>query len=117
MRILLALLFAVSASGCSLLYRPEVQQGVLLSAEQLAGLRPGLTRRQVQLLLGSPPITDPFRPDRWDYVYTVGEAGRVPAPERRLTLYFRDDTLVRAEGDLAPAALTVETDGRRGGTR
>jgi outer membrane protein assembly factor BamE len=106
MRILLALLFVTVTTGCGFLYRPEVQQGVPLTAEQLAQLRPGLSKRQVQLLLGSPPVADAFHPDRWDYLYTIGEAGQVPAPEKRLTLFFRDGTLVRAEGELAPASLT-----------
>jgi outer membrane protein assembly factor BamE len=111
MRILLALLLAAVTTACGLLYRPVVQQGVPLTAEQLAGLRPGLSKRQVQLLLGSPPVTDSFHPDRWDYVYTIGEAGKVPAPEKRLTLHFRNDALVRAEGELAPAALTGADNG------
>jgi outer membrane protein assembly factor BamE len=111
MRILLALLFVTITAGCGLLYRPEVQQGVLLSTEQLSGLRPGLSKRQVQLLLGSPPVTDSFHPDRWDYVYTIGEAGQVPAPEKRLTLHFRDGALVRAEGELAPATFARPANG------
>lgn len=114
MRILPALLLVIVTTGCGLLYRPEVQQGVPLTAEQLAGLRPGLSKRQVQLLLGSPPVTDVFHPDRWDYVYTIGEAGQVPAPEKRLTLHFRDGALVRAEGELAPAALARPGNGADG---
>lgn len=106
MRILFAVLLVAVTTGCGFLYRPQVQQGVPLTAEQLAGLRPGLSKRQVQLLLGSPPVADSFHPDRWDYVYTIGEAGQVPAPEKHLTLHFRDGALVRAEGELAPAALT-----------
>lgn len=111
MRILFAVLLVAVTTGCGFLYRPEVQQGVPLTAEQLAGLRPGLSKRQVQLLLGSPPVTDAFHPDRWDYVYTIGEAGQVPAPEKRLTLHFRDGALVRAEGELAPATLTRPANG------
>lgn len=116
MRILLVLLLVATTAACGLLYRPEVQQGVPLTAEQLAGLRPGLSKRQVQLLLGSPPVTDSFHPDRWDYVYMIGEAGRIQAPEKRLTLHFRNDTLVRAEGELAPAALTRPDNGTGTGT-
>jgi outer membrane protein assembly factor BamE len=112
---LLLVLLVVLTSGCNLLYKPEVQQGTPLTAEQLAGLRPGMTKRQVRLLLGSPPVADVFHPDRWDYVYTQGVAGEVPAPEKRLTLYFRNDTLVRAAGDLAPPALTTPPNGAKNG--
>ena len=106
MRPTLPTLFLLAAllAGCNLLYKPEVQQGTLLSAEMLANLRPDMTRRQVRLLLGSPSVSDTFHPERWDYVYSVNRAGEKVTPQH-LTLYFRNDTLVRAEGDLAPAAL------------
>jgi outer membrane protein assembly factor BamE len=101
----IVLLLAVLVGGCSnLLYKPEVQQGVLLSTEMLEKLKPDMTKRQVRLLLGSPPVSDAFHPERWDYVYYVSKAGAEVTPQR-LTLYFRNDSLARAEGDLAPAAL------------
>lgn len=99
------LLLAVLLSACNLLYKPEVQQGDPLTPEMIAALKPGMTKRQVRLLLGSPPVNDVFHPDRWDYLYSVGRAGEPVPPPPRLTLYFKDDALVRAEGDLAPAAL------------
>lgn len=102
--ILLLLLLTGLVAGCNLLYKPEVQQGTLLSAEMLTNLKPGMTKRQVRLLLGSPPVSDPFHPERWDYVYTRVLAGASTDPQH-LTLYFSSDTLVRAEGELAPTAL------------
>jgi len=104
------LLLAALAGGCNLLYKPEIQQGTLLSAEMLEKLKPGMTRRQVRLLLGSPPVSDTFHPERWDYVYSVSRAGEKVTPQH-LTLYFRDDSLVRAEGGLAPAALVKPANG------
>src|SRR3970040_223142 len=108
--LLTVLLLATMAGGCNLLYKPEIQQGTLLSAEMLANLKPGMTKRQVRLLLGSPPVSDTFHPERWDYVYSVSRAGEKVTPQH-LTLYFRNDTLVRAEGDLAPAALVKPANG------
>jgi len=112
MRPTLPTLFLLAAllAGCNLLYKPEVQQGTLLSAEMLANLRPDMTKRQVRLLLGSPSVSDTFHPERWDYVYSVNRAGEKVTPQH-LTLYFRNDTLVRAEGDLAPAALVKPANG------
>ena len=106
----IVILLAVLVAGCNLLYKPEVQQGTLLSAEMLSNLKPGMTRRQVRLLLGSPPVNDSFHPERWDYVYSVGRAGEKIDPQH-LTLFFRNDALVRAEGDLAPAALLKPANG------
>ena len=104
------LLLAALATGCNLLYKAEIQQGTLLSTEMLANLKPDITKRQVRLLLGSPSISDTFHPERWDYVYSVNRAGEKVTPQH-LTLYFSNDTLVRAEGDLAPAALVKPANG------
>jgi len=99
------LLLSVLLGSCGLLYKPEVQQGTPLTPEMLNALRPGMTKRQVRLLLGSPPVSDPFHTDRWDYVHAVGRTGEPIDPPPRLTLYFSNDSLVRADGALAPAAL------------
>jgi outer membrane protein assembly factor BamE len=104
-RLILFLLLVPMLSGCNLLYKVEVQQGNPLSAESLAGLKPGMTKRQVQLLLGSPSVNDVFHPDRWDYVHTVARAGEPIKPPPHLTLYFQNDALVSASGELAPATL------------
>ena len=106
---LLIILLAALVAGCNLLYKPEVQQGTLLSPEMLANLKPGMTKRQVRLLLGSPPVSDAFHPERWDYVYSLVKVGEKAAPQH-LALYFSNDALVRAEGALAPAALAKPTD-------
>jgi len=99
------LLGVLSLSGCSLLYIPEIRQGNPPSAEALAALKPGMTKRQVRLLLGTPPVNDAFHPDRWDYLYTVGRAGEPVAPPPHLTLYFQNDQLTAAAGKLAPPQL------------
>jgi len=103
--LILTLLLVPMLSGCNLLYKPEVLQGNPLSAEALASLKPGLTKRQVQLLLGTPSINDVFHPDRWDYVHTQARAGEPIKPPPRLTLYFQGDALVSASGELAPPTL------------
>ena len=108
--LLTVLLLATMAGGCNLLYKPEVQQGTLLSAEMLANLKPGMTKRQVRLLLGSPPVSDTFHPERWDYLYSISQAGEKVTPQH-LMLYFHNDKLVRAEGELAPAALVKTANG------
>ena len=52
-------------------YRVEVVQGNVITSEQVALAKPGLTRAQVREVLGSPLLTDPFHADRWDYVFTI----------------------------------------------
>lgn len=85
---------ALLASGCAALVpdaeRIDIQQGNLLSSEDIARLETGLTRSQVRERVGAPILASPWRPNRWDYVYYRTEAGREPQARQRLTLYFDD---------------------------
>jgi len=103
-------------AGCSNIeigHRIDVQQGNALDPENVARLKPGLSRSQVRFLLGTPLLVDPFRTDRWDYVYLFYQAGTL-IERKRVSLIFEGDTLVRIEGDVpatvsaasAPAAAT-----------
>ena len=80
-------------------YKMTVQQGNVITEEQVAQLQPGMTKRQVTYLLGTPLLTDFFNTDRWDYVYTI-RRGHKPKESRKFTVFFQDDALVRTEGDL-----------------
>jgi outer membrane protein assembly factor BamE len=82
-------------------YRMTVQQGNILNEDNVDQLQPGMTKRQVQYLLGTPLLTDFFNTDRWDYVYTI-QRGHQSMESRKLTVMFQDDALVRVEGDLKP---------------
>lgn len=89
---------AVSLAGCHLVYTPDVQQGNILTKESVDQLKPGMTKRQVLVLLGTPSVSNPFDHDRWDYVSTQQHRGG-PIKIRTFTLTFNNDTLVRTEGD------------------
>lgn len=102
-RILLPLLLLGLVAGCSAPkigpHRIDVQQGNALDQENISRLKTGLNRAQVRFLLGTPLIVDPFRTDRWDYVYLFYAAGRL-TEQKRVSLFFEDDILVRIEGDM-----------------
>jgi outer membrane protein assembly factor BamE len=91
-------MMAFAIAGCGLIYTPDVQQGNLLDKKNVEQLQPGLTKRQVLVLLGTPSIASPFDNDRWDYVSTFSHRGG-KMTTRTLTLTFNNDTLVRSEGD------------------
>lgn len=78
-------------------YRIDVQQGNVITPEMVMKLRPEMTRSQVRFVLGSPLLVDPFRTDRWDYVYVYEKVGK-PTEKRHLTVYFENDLLLRLEG-------------------
>ena len=78
-------------------YRIEVVQGNVITSEQVALAKPGLTRAQVRDVLGSPLLTDPFHADRWDYVFTIRRQGAEPQL-RRVVVRFKADVLESVEG-------------------
>ena len=94
-------LLALSISGCHIVYTPDVQQGNLLDKKTVDQLKPGMTKRQVLVLMGTPSVSSPFEQNRWDYVSTQSHRGG-PTKVRALTLTFNNDTLVRTEGDFFP---------------
>ena len=89
---------ALSMAGCHLVYTPDVQQGNLLDKDMVSQLKPGMTKRQVLVLMGTPSVSTPFDASRWDYVSTQQHRGG-PIKLRTFTLTFNNDTLVRTQGD------------------
>jgi outer membrane protein assembly factor BamE len=82
-------------------YRPDVQQGNVITNDMVEQLRAGMTRDQVKFMLGTPLLTDGFHPDRWDYLYYLNP--RKGAPQRRnLVIYFKDNRLDRFTSDPMP---------------
>lgn len=103
---LVALLLAGCSNNAFLSYMPEpykvtIQQGNVITQEMVEKLRPGMTKSQVRFVLGSPPITDIFHANRWDYVYSIKEGGKA-REERKLTVFFENELLTRVAGDVAP---------------
>jgi outer membrane protein assembly factor BamE len=98
-------------------YKVEVVQGNFVSKEQVAALKPGMSRQQAREILGTSLLTDVFHSNRWDYVFTIRRQGVEPQ-QRRLTLYFNGDVLDRFEGDPMPSeeefVATLDTRARSG---
>ena len=81
-------------------YRIDIQQGNLLDEDDINQVDLGMTRSQVQFLLGTPMIADSFHRDRWDYAYYYRQ-GRSPDADRRwVVVYFENDRVQRIERDL-----------------
>jgi len=100
MRITLLLLTALLLAACAP-YKMDIRQGNLVTPEARERLKPGMTRTQVRALLGTPLVSDPFHPDRWDYEYTL-EHGKTLVTSQRLTLYFDGEKLVRIDDSHMP---------------
>ncbi|MCX7544576.1 outer membrane protein assembly factor BamE [Marinicella gelatinilytica] len=96
--ILSAILLSLALSAC---YKTPIQQGNILKQEEINEVKPGMTKKQVAIILGTPAIADPFNQDRWDYINTSKVKGKFKKL-KKLTLYFEDDELIRTEGNYFP---------------
>jgi outer membrane protein assembly factor BamE len=83
-------------------YQVEVVQGNVVTREQLALLRPGLSRNQVREVLGTPLITSLFHAQRWDYAFTIQRQGAQPL-QRHVSVFFEKDLVDRFEADELPS--------------
>jgi outer membrane protein assembly factor BamE len=73
-------------------YKLEIVQGNVITREQAALIKPGLTRAQVRDVLGSPLLADPFHASRWDYVFTIRRQG-AESQLRRVIVLFKGEGL------------------------
>jgi outer membrane protein assembly factor BamE len=103
-RLGLALLVCAALSACGFLqpYRVPVVQGNVVTREQVAVLKPGMSRIQVRDILGTPLLTSVFHASRWDYVFTLRQQGAEPQA-RRVSVFFKGDVLERFEADPLPS--------------
>ncbi len=68
-------------------YKVEVVQGNVVTQEQVAQIKTGMSRNQVRDILGSPLLTDVFHADRWDYVFTIRRQGTEPQRRSVVALF------------------------------
>ena len=109
MRILLLALAITCISACSAIgfpgvYRIDVEQGNIVTRDMADQLQPGMSKRQVRFILGTPLIEDSFNRDRWDYAYRLSNGLDILAQER-LTVVFDGDALAEVQGDYIPVAF------------
>ncbi|WP_051687150.1 outer membrane protein assembly factor BamE [Microbulbifer sp. HZ11] len=106
-RILLIAGLVSLVTGCSLfkfpgVHRIQVQQGNIITQEMVDKLQPGMTRRQVRFVLGTPLVEDTFNPNRWDYINRV-RSPKGEETQQRFTVYFNGDQLIETSGDWQPS--------------
>ncbi len=110
MRILSISLILLCLAGCGAIgfpgvYKIDVEQGNIVTREMVDQLKPGMSRRQVRFILGTPLLEDSFNQNRWDYLYVTRNGSDVIA-EQQLTVFFEGDTLTRFAGTLTPNTET-----------
>ena len=90
-------------------YKIAIPQGNIITQEMIDQLRPGMTKRQVIFVMGTPLVRDPYYQDRWDYVYNFQPGGGVRGQER-MSVFFVEDALINFTGDFVPTSETAETE-------
>lgn len=101
-QIALVALLASATAGCGILYKQPIYQGNLLEKAQVDQLQAGMSKQQVDALIGSPSIADPFHHDRWDYTATERTDRRGTTQVKNMTLWFENDALAKWEGEYFP---------------
>ncbi|MUH98147.1 outer membrane protein assembly factor BamE [Aliivibrio fischeri] len=89
--------------GCSLLeplvYRIDIAQGNYVEQEAVDKLRFGMTKQQVQFVMGSPMLVESGYPNTWYYIYHFTH-GHEKAIQKNLIVHFDDNgNLTNMEGD------------------
>ena len=112
--LILALAISVLLVGCSGIrfgfpgvHKVNIEQGNIVTQEMVDQLKPGMTKRQVRFLMGTPMVHDTFHASRWDYVYTLQKPDDEPRKER-ISLYFDGDLLASFSGDFLPSGSVTD---------
>lgn len=100
-----SLIFALSA--CSSwefpgVYHLDIDQGNIVNQDMVDQLELGMSRSQVEYIMGTPLVRDSFNPNRWDYVYRLREDGKI-TERHALSAFFEGDTLVKIVTNVKPS--------------
>ncbi len=106
MRLILLTLIVASLSACGVVgfpgvYRINVEQGNIVTQEMVDQLKPGMSKRQVRFIMGTPLVEDTFNQNRWDYPYSIRNGGELLSSSH-VTVFFEGDSLVNVTGDVLP---------------
>lgn len=84
-------------AGCGLhIYQPNIQQGNLMSAEMMDQIRPGMSKAQVENILGEPILVNTFDANHSAYVYTFQKNGGT-IERKNVEVYFSNNHVTRVQ--------------------
>ena len=90
----------VAFSGC--VYRMDIPQGNRINPDLVEQLEIGMSRNQVEFLLGTPALIDLYHPDQWHYIFYLKNGDDGSIEKRVMTLIFTDDLLSGIDGTVTP---------------
>jgi outer membrane protein assembly factor BamE len=82
-------------SGCAFLstHKIDIEQGNIVTQEEVNQLHLGMSETEVKAILGSPILINTFSANQANYVYTL-QKGHQPMTEKRITCIFKQNHLV-----------------------
>ncbi|OYU43055.1 MAG: outer membrane assembly protein BamE [Burkholderiales bacterium PBB4] len=95
---------STKAIGVITPYKMDIVQGNVVTREQLALIKPGLTRLQVRDIMGTALLTSVFHADRWDYIFTL-KSQSAKNQQRKVAVFFKGDAVERTESDELPSEI------------
>ena len=87
-------------------YTIDIQQGNIIEQSMVDQLRPGMNKRQVLYIMGSPMLDNVFHKNRWDYLYSNQPSGEERV-QKQISLFFENDQIAGIQGDFRPSATPV----------
>ena len=79
--------------GCYRGYQLDIDQGNIITLEKVSQLQLGMTREEVQFVMGTPLVKDPFHLDRWDYFYSFASGDKRTINQKQLSIFFENNIL------------------------
>lgn len=100
--IALTLIASIGLTGCSSwVYKYDIPQGNYLDQDDVNKLRKGMSKEQVEFVLGRSLLKSPFSSNQWRYLHTLKSGRTDKTTEQQVIVNFVDGVLVSVEGDLA----------------
>jgi outer membrane protein assembly factor BamE len=98
--VLVSCLFSSLSAGCHFppkIYRIDIEQGNIFKQKQVAELKLGMRKAEVQEVLGATLLPHHMHADRWDYYYSFVSGKNGKKKEKHLELHFKKDKLIFIE--------------------
>lgn len=75
------------------IYKMDIRQGNDVTPEMIHALRKGMSKEQVQDILGTPTLQHTFNTERWDYYYCFKSGVSAYQTEKHFTVFFQKGRL------------------------
>ncbi len=78
----------------------DIPQGNQIDEQKLAQLKTGMTRKQVEFLLGTPAVSDQYHANQSHYVYYLYKGNEKISELKSMILTYESDKLIDIKGEL-----------------